>query len=156
MRAFVAALGVFVICTQSALAAPHLGPGIHLDPGSPAAKEYVIPITGARAETSGGSPGTGSVGAATFGYGVTQAPASGSRAGANRSSRTRHRGAKTRSRSRAGAPRAAGSPMAVRAAALSADGGGDGGSSSWLLLAAGGALVLLLGCGGGLALTRRI
>src|SRR3954469_21205866 len=35
-------------------------PGVHADPGSPAGKEYVIPLEGARREASGGGGSAGS------------------------------------------------------------------------------------------------
>jgi hypothetical protein len=154
---------VCVVCTQSALAATQLGPGIHVDPGSPAGKEYRIPIESARGETSGGPRAAGSSRATTFGYGVTASPTrrsqSGSqtrRAGHGRGQRGTHPGSRAHPSGKlsGGAHAARHSSRAVRAAQLL--GSDDGGSGSWLLLVAGGALVLLLGCGGGLALKRRI
>ena len=84
MRAFLAAVVFCALCAQPALAAPGLGPGVHvdpgsalgpgvdIDPGSPASKEYRIPITGARNEASGNDAGSPqSATAPTFGIGVT-------------------------------------------------------------------------------------
>lgn len=50
----------------SALAGGSLSPGVHLDPGSPAAKEYALPLATAR----GAPADTGSTGA-LFGKGIT-------------------------------------------------------------------------------------
>lgn len=49
-----------------AAAAPPLPAGVHVDPGSPAAKEYAIPLAQAR----GGAAGRGQL----FGSGITRAP----------------------------------------------------------------------------------
>jgi hypothetical protein len=49
--------------------------GVHVDPGSPAGKEYQFPVTGARSEAAGGSPQSGSAGPPLFGVGVTPAAA---------------------------------------------------------------------------------
>ncbi len=54
-------------------------PGVHTDPGSPAGKEYVIPLAGARREAAGGgnSSGGGGGGANSgplFGAGIRRVP----------------------------------------------------------------------------------
>jgi hypothetical protein len=146
-------------------------PGVHIDPGSPASKEYQIPIPAARQETSGAASAGGSSNPPLFGVGiVTPRPAvrtasrsgaalasaaarsrsrssatGATRAGAQHksSARTRHAGASSDPRRAAGAPR--------RADLMS----GDPGSTGWLPLVGGGAVVLILGGGGGLALRRK-
>ncbi|MDQ6778682.1 MAG: hypothetical protein M3071_21210, partial [Actinomycetota bacterium] len=50
-----------------ALARPAPPPGVHIDPGSPVAKEYAIPLASAR---GGGGSGSGQL----FGGGITRAP----------------------------------------------------------------------------------
>jgi hypothetical protein len=57
-------------------------PGVHTDPGSPAGKEYVIPLEGARREASGGTSGHhtgggGSAQAPLFGAGIRAQPTGG-------------------------------------------------------------------------------
>jgi hypothetical protein len=50
-------------------------PGVHVDPGSPAGKEYEIPLEGARQEATGGrgqESGGGRAGAPLFGAGVSR------------------------------------------------------------------------------------
>src|SRR5438445_13113075 len=69
--------------SASARAAADLEPGVHVDPGSPAAKQYALPLgqarrTGAAASTRGGYS------AALFGAGIKPPAGSG---GAGRSSR---------------------------------------------------------------------
>lgn len=61
---------VLLLATGSATAAAKstLPPGVHVDPGSPVAKEYAIPLDTARG--SGGGSGSGQL----FGRGITRAP----------------------------------------------------------------------------------
>lgn len=178
MRALLAVVVVCMICAPPALAASNVAPGLHRDPGSPASKEYRIPITSTRNETSGhGSSNPDSSTAPTFGAGVTPATSKAATAP------TRADGASTHARTASSAPRGhkrdrAASGQAGRGARRHA--GHDGsasslskvtaahraqvltavraqaGSASWLPLVAGGALVLLVGCGAGLALKRVI
>lgn len=167
MRALLAAVlvGASAVSGQPALASTGPAPGVHIDPRSPAGKQYEIPITSARGETSGGSRGSGSGAAPTFGSGVTPSasrratatptPRTGS-AAVNRSTRAR-RGAHHQRRSAHHGTSTTGAPVTVatEAARQARTQANEVGSSSWLPLAGGGALVLLLGCGGGLALRRR-
>jgi hypothetical protein len=51
-------------------AAASITPGVHIDPGSPVAKEYAIPLAQAR----GGAGGGGSASGQLFGSGITRAP----------------------------------------------------------------------------------
>lgn len=62
MRALLAAVvtGVLAVAAQPALAANGPSPGVHIDPRSPAGKQYQIPIISVRGETSGGSHTSGS------------------------------------------------------------------------------------------------
>ncbi len=67
-----------------------LAPGVHYDPNSPAGKQYVIPLRGARQQGAAGvsSRGDGGAsgpaadpgGAPLFGVGITPRPSAGSRA----------------------------------------------------------------------------
>ena len=66
------AFAVLAVCLSPtpAAAAPGLEPGVHIDPGSPAEKEYVLPLNQAR--QTGGGRGSGQSSTATlFGAGVT-------------------------------------------------------------------------------------
>lgn len=175
MSALLAAVVVCMICAQPALAASNVAPGLHRDPGSPASKEYRIPITSTRNETSGhGSSNPDSSTAPTFGAGVTpptsKAPAPTRADGASTHAPTPSSAPRGHKRDRAasgqagrGARRHAGHDgsasslskvtAAHRAQVLTAV-RAQAGSASWLPLVAGGALVLLVGCGAGLALKR--
>ena len=53
-------------------AAPTVAPGVHIDPGSPVAKEYAIPLSQARGSNSSGS-------GQLFGKGITRAPSTAER-----------------------------------------------------------------------------
>jgi hypothetical protein len=154
MRAVFAAVVVVVLCAfapQAALAASGPPPGVHVDPGSPAGKQYSIPIPSARGEASGQSAGSGSANPPSFGAGVTPSAAAPTKGHSSRSSALSSRSARTR-------PRHHGSSAALTAASSTqpATAADRVGGNSWLPLVGGGALVLLLGCGGGLALRRRM
>src|ERR1700761_8477411 len=78
MRARATAVAVLIaavggLAPAQALAGGGPGGGVHVDPGSPAGKQYAIPIPSARSETSGqsGSSGSGSSNPPLFGVGVT-------------------------------------------------------------------------------------
>jgi hypothetical protein len=145
---------------QGALAAGGSN-GVHVDPGSPAGKQYAIPISSARGETS--PPGPGSSGSANpplFGAGITPSSSSSNamrqakaRAAAKRLG-TSHPGRRVhRRRAYAGATTQTVSTTPPPNSVTQAN---QVGSNTWLPLAIGGALVLLLGCGGGLVLRRRL
>jgi len=159
-------LAALCVCApQAALAAGNSSSGVHVDPGSPAGKQYSFPITSARGETAGNSSGSrsGSGNPPLFGAGIT--PSSSARAASTTtagsshrsgSAATRHdgsaRGGATHRRRKAHSAAASSSPGShARPFTQSSQVGG----STWLPLAGGGALVLLVGCGGGLALRRR-
>jgi hypothetical protein len=153
------------VAAPPALAGTATSPGVHVDPGSPAGKQYQIPITSARGETAGQSPHSTSGSAPTFGSGVTPSSSSAPRtptattaspatraSAARRSAAGRDGHAATHGKNGA-APPVTVTTQANRQATTQSN---QVGSSSWLPLAAGGALVLLIGCGGGLALKRRM
>jgi len=70
--AILAAMLVLAVGSPLAAAKTTPSPGVHIDPGSPVAKEYGIPL----AEARGGGTGTGSGSGQLFGRGITRAPAS--------------------------------------------------------------------------------
>lgn len=158
------AVAAWVACSPAvALSAVKPPPGLHVDPGSPAGKQYQIPIPSARHEAAGSK--SSSTNPPLFGVGIHPSTSKGSssrvpaQGGASRSSATgagqRARGAHHRRAAAAGSaspggPRStAGSPLSASSTDQAA------GSNGWLPLLAGGALVLVLGGGGGLALRRR-
>lgn len=148
-----------------------LPPGVHVDPGSPAGKEYQIPVASARSLAAGQQGSSSGANPPLFGVGVTSARApspttttpaatagSGSRTPAGSGSRTTAGSAPRRPthRSRHRHPRRAAGvgsgPTASRSTRADAS---QPGGESWLPLVAGGALVLVVGGGGGLGLRRR-
>jgi len=148
-----------------------LPPGVHVDPGSPAGKEYQIPVASARSLSAGQKGGSTGANPPIFGVGVTSArapspttPTAGAAAGsgsgttAGSGSRTAAGSASRRSthrrrhRHRGRAASAGSLPTASRSTRVDAS---QPGGESWLPLVAGGALVLLVGGGGGLGLRRR-
>ena len=151
----------------AAVANQGLAPGVHIDPGSPAGKVYVIPITAARSETAGAGQPAGAAANGNpplFGIGITpsgKVTGSGTTRGSAKSTgssvkQTVSPATPARSRSRE-AQTASGRSVAVVATTpgiVSADQSGPGGDG-WPALAGGGALVLVLGGGGGLMLRRR-
>jgi hypothetical protein len=129
--------------TPALEAASGLEPGVHVDPGSPAAKEYALPLNQARQTGGGSSPQSSSEGA-LFGAGI-KPPSSGSPRGGGRS------GAHTAA---GGAVIGSGSQTALaedvlRAARAHESASGDG---SLLALIGGGVAILVLGGFGGTVL----
>jgi hypothetical protein len=128
------------------MSAAHAGaaePGVTVDHGSPASKEYAIPLEAARSAGQGGSTGTAS-GSSLFGAGISPARAAAQkRAGA----RPHHR----RRGGRAGAAPATDQRGRANTAAV-----GPSGTSGtlWTVLIALG--VLASGGAVGLALRRRV
>jgi hypothetical protein len=131
----------------SAQAADGLEPGVHIDPGSPAAKEYALPLYQGR--QTGASSTTASSATATFGAGIH--PPGGSKGGSS------HRGSTGRvgpsaNGSRVGASRSSATvPAVLRLASRQAPSGGDG---SILALVGGGVAILVLGGFGGMVMRR--
>jgi hypothetical protein len=144
--------------------------GVHRDPGSPAGKEYAIPLTDAR-ETGGGhglfgagitvSAGAGAaqgqragsrravIGGARFGYDASAR--SGSRPGS--ATVTSGPGAgRSASRRRAAAPHAGALGEGAAAPAVQAEGGGG---IAWVWTLTGAGVVVALGTLAGCALARR-
>jgi hypothetical protein len=150
------ALAVLVIsCSAaSAQAASGLEPGVHIDPGSPAAKEYALPLNQARqtgaSSPAGSSSSSSSAAAAPFGAGIH--PPGGSGGGPS------HRGPAgsdvspaNASRTNASEARAIIPAVVLRSASGRASPGGDG---SILALLGGGVAILVLGGFGGMVLRR--
>lgn len=134
-----------------------LEPGVHVDPGSPAAKEYALPVSQARRAGEGGG---GSEGAheQLFGAGI-KPPSSGSPRGGSPSGRTRaHRDAPKRAGTSSSRSADGGASGAIRTQPPAlvrrvADGrSSSGGGSSLLVLLGGGVLVLVLGAFAGVVL----
>jgi hypothetical protein len=77
-RSVAAVLGAALVlwAPTPALASGGLPPGVHVDPGSPAGKQYQIPIPSARNETAGATGG-GNSNAPLFGVGITPSAAGG-------------------------------------------------------------------------------
>lgn len=165
-------LGVCLAPTPAMANAP-LPPGVHVDPGSPANKQYQIPIPAARQETAGSTGSTGgSSNPPLFGVGIksSAAPASGpgQTTAANSASSsvpapggTHHPGIRSsaassrHTRTRAAHHSAAQSSTRAARTTRTYEKASEPGSSSWLPLVIGGALVLIVGGGGGLGLRRR-
>jgi hypothetical protein len=161
-------VGLMLSVSQAALASPPgLQSGVHVDPGSPAGKEYQFPVVGARGETAGGAQGQGG-NPPLFGVGVTPAVADATPAAhATETSTSRATGAgvagskSTRARRAHTHPK----PQTVVSSSPAADptpavdppvAGGSAGGSGWIALVAGGLLVLVLGGGGGFLLRQRV
>jgi hypothetical protein len=158
----IAALAFGAVNVSEAVAASP-GGGVHVDPNSPAGKQYVIPIVGARSQTSGGNSSSGASPPA-FGVGITpdlhKAPGSATSTGSPAGRAHEKGGASSRKQRQSltvsGAAGAGGVPPSGPSSSSGGSAGGGSGNSDWLPLGAGGALVLLVGGGGGLALRRRI
>jgi hypothetical protein len=147
-----------------AAAAPSktLAPGVYIDPGSPVAKEYAIPLAQARA---GGGSGGGSGSGQPFGSGITRAPnapspvpagtGGASPAAAAPTRRPRVKKLPSSVQHRSGSQDRAGHVVASPAAPAALPGSshsGAGAGIAWMLGAA--ALVLALGGLGGAVLAR--
>jgi hypothetical protein len=133
--------------TVPAQAAEGLEPGVHTDPGSPAAKEYALPINQAR--QTGTAPGHASTGsAALFGAGI-KPPGSGGGSGQGSSTNAenalhgvRHDGSGHGASGAAPSHPQPSLPAAVLRAERSPTSSSD---SSMLALLGGGAAILVLG-----------
>ncbi len=152
-----AALAVSLcISTQAAKA---LEPGVHVDPGSPAAKQYALPLNQAR-EIGHGGGGAGASSSGLFGAGIAVARSHratvaakgvGSNAPVGVGLGTRE---EPHRRSRESSPSSQSTPASLDASSLSIaahEGSGDG---SLLALLGGAIAVLLLGGAGGVAMRR--
>src|SRR5438270_9567458 len=141
--ATIALLGACVLASPAAASA--LEPGVHLDPGSPAEKQYVLTLnqarqTGGRSKSTSPSSTSGSAGSGSrsssslFGSGITPPKGGG---GAGQSSNATSR---PHSRTAPGAPAPVTIPTSVLRATRSQDSGGDG---SLLVLLGGGLAILV-------------
>jgi hypothetical protein len=143
-----ATLAVAAVAGTGTAPAGALEGGVHVDPGSPAAKEYALPLTQARH--------TGSPRGGLFGAGIRRAAAAGAAKPTHGAST--HDSAKALSAARGGRAtpaersRIARLPAAVRSAVRAGEGGDSG---SILALAAGGVVVLALGALGGTVVRGR-
>jgi hypothetical protein len=142
-----------VLCVAAAHAQDQPEPGVHIDPDSPSAKEYGIPLEDARRDASpararSAASGQGMAAAPLFGLGVTARPR-GAKAGSAR------RGAR---RGQKGSPPASSTPSAGGpevVAQVGRPGALPGGGGSAGLLIGVAALVLGLGVAAGLVLRLR-
>jgi hypothetical protein len=140
--------------TASALAAEALEPGVHADPGSPAAKEYALPINQAR-QTGAASGHAGSGSAALFGAGIKPPDSGGSGQRRSNAENASHGVRHDASRVVPTHPRtplpAAPLPAAVLRAERSPASSSD---SSMLALLGGGVAILVLAAFGGTIMKR--
>jgi hypothetical protein len=156
ITATLAVLGsTFVPAGQAAAA---LEPGVHVDPGSPAAKEYALPLSQARGTGSTSSPQTGPEGT-LFGAGITPPGSGGSPRGPGAGSGRATPGANPAGPAASGKPsgRGAGAgsadaPAVTQAVLRAAREQGSSGSGSTLALLGGAVAVLVLGGFGGTVL----
>jgi hypothetical protein len=145
----------FGCSTASAQGGTAGGSGVHIDPGSPAAKEYAIPLSQAR-QIGGGSSSSGSSTATAFGAGI-KPPASGSSSRSGLGSRyvkAHHRSSRVGARKHTAtvsSPAATVPAAVLEASSTQASSGGNG---SILALLGGGVLILVLGGLGGTVLRR--
>ena len=154
------ALAMLAMSLSATPAAAHaaLEPGVQIDPGSPAAKQYVLQLNQARQTGNERSRSSRSGTGGVFGAGITPPGSGGSAAaGAAGVGRARAHGRRgTRAGGRSGALTSAKPsvpvtlpPAVLRAARTQ---GSSAGSGSWLALIGGGVAVLLLGGFGGTVL----
>ncbi len=150
------ALAAFAV---SCLAAPvpvalGLEPGVHADPGSPAAKQYALPLNQARQTGAGPAGHESSSAGVPFGAGIKPPGAGGSsHSGAGVKQAVGRGGAS----GPGGTSNAAGRQLTLPSAVLRASSsqtGSAGGDDSILTLLGGGVAILILGGFGG-ALMRR-
>jgi hypothetical protein len=137
--------------TAAAQAGTGLEPGVHIDPGSPAAKEYALPLnqarqTGAEASSNGRSSG------ALFGAGIKPPGAGGSSHSGSGAAKLLGRGGASGPDGANVAGRLSTLPSAVLRASSSQASSGGGGSI--LALLGGGVAILVLGGLGGTVLKR--
>lgn len=136
--------------TASAQVATGLESGVHADPGSPAAKEYALPLNQAR--QVGGDAGNAKSGSpALFGAGIKSSGPGGSRQAGSDSGGARHGAGPGAS---GAIPYGSVTPVpaiVLRAARSQSSSNGDG----WVLaLLGGGAAILVLGVFGGTLMRR--
>jgi hypothetical protein len=138
------------LALSPATAAAELEPGVHVDPGSPAAKEYVLPLNQAR--QSGGSSSSNDGAAPLFGAGIT--PPGGGSGGSPPTGRGAHPGSHTthNTSTHGGSPAPAPTPLPAAVLRTARSPNSSVGSGSLLALLGGGLAVLVLGAFGGTVL----
>jgi hypothetical protein len=160
--------GAVAACTlccvlASAQAASALEPGVHVDPGSPAAKEYALPLdqarqTGTESSSQPSSEGglfgagikpPGSGGSSRGGGGTGGGGTGGSTTGGHVANGTGHAAPPAQGASATSPSQAQLAQAALRAAREQGSGGGNG---SILALVGGGVAILVLGGFGGTVL----
>ena len=140
--------------------------GVFVDPDSPTAKEYAIPLDAARRQASGGNPSPSGGGAATpaprFGEGVGDEQAATGASGGGNGGSTGGSASGSGNATGSGTENGSGSstsstgsgrPPSVAASRPGAPSGGGVGTT--LMVIGGGAGLLLVGAGAGYALRRR-
>ena len=133
-----------------ALAATDLEPGVHADPGSPAAKQYSLPLNQARQTGAGPAGHEGSSANVPFGAGIKPPGTGGSsHSGAGAGQATSRSGA-----ARSNAANTAGRQSTLPAAVLRASSSQAGGDDSTLALLGGAVAILILGGFGGILMRR--
>jgi hypothetical protein len=163
------AIAVSVVCCLTAFPqmASALEPGVHVDPGSPAAKEYALPLDQAR-QTGSESTSQQSSEGGLFGAGIKPpgsggSPRGGRRGGGGSSGAAAGSGAAgpgtsgtgrgvTPAQGGANATPAAQAALAQAALRAAREQGSGGGSGSILALVGGGVAILVLGGFGGTVL----
>jgi len=141
--------GLLAIGSPAALAQSVLTPGVHIDPSSPVAKEYAIPLGQARGGAGGGDGSDSQL----FGSGITRAPSTHAAPSASRTAGGAKPHSRSPLRSRAQSVDQSSQTSAERVVqeSLPARSGGGAGIA-WMLGVA--ALVLALGGLGGAAIAR--
>lgn len=159
------ALGLFAVLVAAAPAAAQ-EPGVTIDPSSPSAKQYVLPLDSARRQAdpapkpSASGRGGSTSSAALFGAGVGRSRGSGgSGASGPSNSRSASAGGRGSSAGKHSTSRRRGGgatplPAVVREA-VAQPGAPGGGVGTEALVVGGAILVLLLGAGIGVAARRR-
>jgi hypothetical protein len=153
VRGTLGALGVLASCCAISTApASALEPGVHVDPGSPAAHEYALPLgqarqTGGGSGTSNGSSENGSL----FGAGIKPPGGGHGHKGSAGGSRAALKGGAGKGGSPSGATSATGLPPA----SIVRDARDHSSNGSLLALIGGGVAILVLGGFGGAVLRHR-
>src|SRR5689334_18685292 len=146
VRRTLGALAVLASCSGFlATPAPALEPGVHVDPGSPAGKEYSLPLGQARQTGGGSGSSTGNENSNLFGAGIKPhgGGKGGGQAGGNDGGSAGRPGG-------AAAGSAGPTPAGVLRAAHD-----DSSDASLLALIGGGIAILVLGAFGGTVLRHR-
>jgi hypothetical protein len=155
----VSLLGALAVLAVSLSAAPAqaatgLEPGVHVDPGSPAAKEYSLPLNQARQTGAVATGNEGSSAGAPFGAGIHPPGSGGSShpgSGAHNIREPAPRAGSGQPTAGAPATSAAISALALREASARSTSKGDG---SLLTLIGGAVAILIVGAFGGTLMRR--